>query len=64
MPFFDAPRLGGSMNKLTVILIIALMSCALCGCMSDEEWHREKKVIVANFVSSLPSGNRKIGIMC
>lgn len=42
------------MNKLTEILILGLMSCVLCGCMSDEEWHREKKVIVANFVSSHP----------
>ena len=35
---FRVPRLRGSMNKLTATLIIGLMSCALCGCMSEQEW--------------------------
>ncbi len=59
VPFFDAPRLGESMNKLTTILIIALMSCVLCGCMSEEEWRQKKEVLVADLDSAHPEWGSK-----
>jgi len=46
VPFFHGQKLGDSMNKLSIILFIGLVSWALCGCMSEQEraeWEQKQK---------------------
>lgn len=48
------------MNKLTVTLMIGLMSCALCGCMSEQEIRQQRYAIVENLLSEHPEWDEKI----